>query len=458
MGPCLAVGDVNGDNLDDFYLGGASGYEGRVFVQNKKGGFSNLLSTSIVEDKISEDVGAVFFDADGDKDLDLYVVSGGNEFKKNSVEYKDRLYLNDGTGDFIRANQALPELYSSGSKVYPHDFDDDGDLDLFVAGRQIPWSYPEPATSALLLNENGKFRNVTKTMAKDLIDIGMVNDASWTDFDADGKKDLVLVGEWMEVVLLKYDNGQFINVTNGSGLENSTGWWFSIESEDMDNDGDQDFIVGNLGLNYKYKATVDEPFEVFYYDFDNNGAKDIVLAYYNFGTEYPLRGYACSSSQVPALKVKFKKYEQFAAADVFEVYGKRSLDRALNYKAKTFASSYIENLGNGKFSIHKLPTKAQFSSINDILINDYNGDDKLDILIAGNLYNSEIETVRNDAGKGLLMLGDGKGNFDPLHKDISGFFAPFNVKSMKNIMINNEPHIILGCNDDMLQLIKVEGK
>ncbi|MGB5436994.1 MAG: VCBS repeat-containing protein [Maribacter sp.] len=456
MGPALAVGDVNGDGLDDFYIGGAAREEGRIFIQNESGSFVPLASPSIVDDKRSEDVGAVLFDADGDNDLDLYVVSGGNEFMKDAVEYKDRLYLNNGTGIFSHADQALPDLYSSGSKVYPHDLDGDGDLDLFVAARQIPWSYPEPASSAILLNENGKFRDVTNTMAKDLIEIGMVNDASWTDFDGDGKKDLVLVGEWMQVVLLKYDNGQFINATQGSDLENSTGWWFSIESRDMDHDGDQDFIVGNLGLNYKYKATENEPFEVYYADFDNNGAKDVVLSYYNFGTKYPLRGYSCSSSQVPAIKEKFKKYELFAAADVFEVYGKRSLERALHYEAKTFASAYIENLGNGKFSMHRLPMKAQFSSINDILINDYNTDGNLDILIAGNLYNAEIETARNDAGKGLLMLGDGKGEFEAIPKNSSGFFAPYNVKVMQEIKIKGEPHIMIGCNDDRVQIIKVE--
>ncbi len=457
MGPCLTVGDVNGDGLDDFYFGGASGQEGSILVQNQEGRFEILASQSIVDDKISEDVGAVFFDSDGDNDVDLYVVSGGNEFRHYAEEYQDRLYLNNGLGIFTKAKEALPELYSSGSKVYPHDLDSDGDLDLFVAGRQIPWSYPEPASSSILLNENGIFRDVTETMANDLIDIGMVNDASWTDFDGDGIKDLVLVGEWMEVILLKYDNNQFINVTNGSGLENSTGWWFSIKSKDMDNDGDQDFIAGNLGLNYKYKASEDEPFEVHYYDFDNNGSKDIVLAYYNFGTKYPLRGFSCSSSQVPAIKEKFKKFERFAAADIFEAYGKRSLERSLNYQAKTFASAYIENLGNGKFIMHQLPMKAQFSSINDILIDDYNSDRHLDILIAGNLYNSEVETARNDAGKGLLMFGDGKGNFKPIHKDNSGFFAPYNVKAMAEIQIKGAPYIILGCNDDKIQIIKIEG-
>lgn len=455
MGPSLAVGDVNGDGLDDFFIGGASGHKGRIYTQNQKGYFEMLNTNDLVNDKIQEDVGSVFFDADGDNDLDLYVVSGGNEFQKDAIEFQDRLYFNDGTGLFTKVEDALPELYSSGSKVYPNDLDDDGDLDLFVAGRQVSWSYPEPASSTILLNENGKFEDVTKTMAKDLIDIGMVNDACWTDFDGDGKKDLVVVGEWMEITLLKFSDGKFRNITNTSGLEKSTGWWFSIESADMDNDGDLDFIAGNLGLNYEYKATEDEPFEVYYYDFDNNGSKDLVLAYYNFGILYPLRSRKTSSFQVPALKKKFKNFDLFAKANVFEVYGDKNLKRSLNYKAKTFASTYIENLGNGKFLMHKLPQKAQFSSINDIIIKDYNGDGNLDILTAGNLYNAEIETARNDSGIGLLMLGDGKGNFEAIHHNNSGFLAPYNVKNMAEINIKGYPYILLGCNDDKLQVIKV---
>jgi hypothetical protein len=319
----------------------------------------------------------------------------------------------------------------------------------------VPWSYPEPASCAILLNENGKFKDVTKTIAKDLINIGMVNDAAWTDFDGDGKKDLVIVGEWMEITLLKYENGEFKKLTGNTGLENSTGWWYSIEAADVDNDGDMDFITGNLGLNFKYKATEEKPFEVFYYDFDNNGSKDLVLAYYNDGILYPLRSRKTSSLQIPVIKKKFKTFDQFAKANVIEVYGAKSLKRSLNYKAKTFASAYIENLGNGKFKMHKLPIKAQFSSINDIIIKDYNGDGNPDVLTVGNLYNAEIETARNDAGIGLLMLGDGKGNFKDVHHKESGFLAPYNVKNMAEIVIKGKPYILLGCNDDQLRAIKV---
>ncbi len=454
LGPCLAVGDVNGDDLDDFYFGGSSGHTGRVFIQNEKGYFERSISQSIIDDKVHEDMGAVFFDADEDGDQDLYVVSGGNEFAENSRQYADRLYLNDGNGQFNEAENSLPDLYSSGSKVYPNDIDGDGDLDLFVAGRHIPWSYPLPASSAILLNEGGKFTDATKEIAGDLIKIGMVNDADWVDFSGDGKKDLVLVGEWMEITLLKYENGVFTDVTGSSGLENSTGWWFSVESGDMDNDGDMDFVAGNLGLNYKYKASPKEPFEVYYYDFDNNGSNDIVLTYYNFGEKFPLRGRSCSSEQVPAIKEKFATYDLFARADVFEVYGSRNLERSLHYQAKTFANSYVENLGNGLFKMHALPQQAQYSSINDILIKDYNSDGYLDILSAGNLYNAEVETARNDAGVGLLMLGDGNGNFEAVSRELSGFFAPYNVKNMAEIDIKNVPHVILGCNNDQLQFFK----
>lgn len=456
LGPGLATGDVNNDGQDDFYLGGASGQPGQLYMQQEDGMFTKLDQPVWAADAMSEDMGASFFDADGDGDLDLYVVSGGNEFAPQSAEYQDRLYLNDGNGQFSKAAEALPEMRQSGSKVYPEDIDQDGDLDLFVAGRHVPWAYPEPASSTLLLNEGGTFVDATAQLAEDLLDVGMVNDAVWVDFTGDGIKDLALVGEWMPVTLLKNDGNHFTNVTADYGLDHSTGWWFSIAAADMDGDGDQDLVVGNLGLNYKYQASEEEPFEVYYYDFDENGSKDVVLAYYNFGTQYPLRGRSCSSQQVPMIKEKFASYDLFASADLVDVYEEDNLEQSLNYQANTFASVYLENTGRGKFNVHELPTEAQISSVNDILIGDYNQDQHLDILLAGNLYGAEVETARNDASVGLVLLGNGQHQFTPITPAQSGFFAPTDVKNMGTVQGSQGTNILVGSNHGSMQIFSVD--
>jgi hypothetical protein len=455
FGPCIATGDINGDEMDDFFIGGAALFPGYLLVQKEDGTFANRMVSVFTQDRIHEDMGATFFDYDGDGDMDLYVVSGGNEFRPMARQYQDRLYVNDGEGNFSKNTDALPKMNFSGSKVLPEDFDEDGDMDLFVAGRHVPWAYPRPATSVLLRNDSGKFINVNIELAKDLEEIGMVNDASWVDFNSDGNKDLVLVGEWMPVTLLMNKGGEFINVTEESGLKNSSGWWFSIESADIDMDGDLDFVAGNLGLNYKYKASAEEPFEVYSYDFDNNGSEDIVLAYYEKGVKYPWRRRGCSIDQVPSLNEKFPTYAEFAAADVYEVYGNEYLEQALHYEATTFASSYIENLGNGKFQLHPLPTEAQFSSINDIIIDDFTQDTHLDVLVAGNLYASEIRTPRNDAGYGLLLTGDGKGGFTSISPEESGFFVPYDVKSLASLQGQTGKLILVGCNNDFLRVFQL---
>ncbi len=447
-GPAFAIGDVNGDGLDDIFMGGSKGFEGRLLEQKPDGTFGIMAFPDLTTDRIYEDADALFFDADGDGDNDLYVVSGGNEFRAGSRNYQDRLYINDGKGHFARADDALPKLTESGSCVRAADYDGDGDPDLFVGGRHTPWQYPLPTKSTLLRNDNGKFTDVTAKIAKDFLKIGMINDAVWTDFDNDGKTDLVLAGEWIPVTVFRNAGDKFENVTAQSGLENTTGWWFGIAKADMDGDGDEDLILGNYGLNYEHKPSPEKPLHVFYSDFDNNGLGDLVLAYYEGDRLFPVRERNRSVRQVPLLREKFLTYKAFALADVYEIYGKENLKRALHLEAKTFTSYYAENTGDGKFSLRPLPVEAQFSTINAILTDDYNGDGYRDIIIAGNLFGVEVETVRPDAGIGLLLTGDGKGNFTPVNYLESGILLPCEVNGLKYFNYQGRRLIMAGCNND----------
>ncbi|WP_298475694.1 VCBS repeat-containing protein [uncultured Maribacter sp.] len=455
LGPGLATADVNGDGLDDIYVGGAANQSGALYIQDTDGVFHQSDTKLWDVDKFHEDMSALFFDMDLDGDNDLYVVSGGNE--KNGLEnyFQDRIYINNGKGKFKKGINILPTINTSGSRVKAGDYDADGDLDLFVGGRLVPGQYPWPTKSYILKNDKGIFEDVTEQVAPDFNSIGMVTDASWTDFDNDGTLDLILVGEWTPILFYSNIDGKLKNKTKESGLKNTTGWWSSIIPSDFDNDGDVDYVVGNLGLNYKYKSSVDEPFEVYADDFDNNNRKDIVLSYYNFGKLFPVRGKSCSSQQIPTLNQKFKDYGSFSVAEVTEVYGKEKLENAeIHYKAKTFASSYVENLGGGKFKIKTLPNEAQFSTVNKISVYDFNKDGNTDILLAGNLYSSEIETPRNDSSYGSFLKGDGSGNFTPVANKECGLFLGGDVKDMTLINIGKEKFIVSAKNNSYLNLIK----
>lgn len=458
FGPNIAVGDLNGDLLEDLVVGGASQNVTALYFQTKKG-FQKADSKPFVLDSASEDMGIHIFDADADGDNDLYIASGGNEFTPHSKSLQDRLYINDGKGNFIKKEDALPVMMTSSSRVHSHDFDQDGDLDLFVGGRLIPGNYPTPANSYLLENvsANGvaKFLDATPKVAPFLERLGMVTDAAWVDYDNDGWTDLVLTGEWMPITVLKNDNGYFSNQTEKLGLADSSGWWFSIKSGDFDGDGDLDLIAGNLGLNYKYKATEEETFDIYFNDFDQNNTGDIVLSYYNEGEKFPLRGRECSSQQMPMIQEKFENYESFSIATLEDVYTEKELEKSLHYQVKSFRSVYLEN-DKGTFAQHPLPHLAQVSAINQIIVDDFNSDGHLDALIAGNLHASEVETPRNDASNGLLLNGDGKGNFITVSALESGFYAPGDVKDMEKINIKGKQHIIVAKNSEYLQFIAIE--
>jgi enediyne biosynthesis protein E4 len=455
FGPALAVDDVNGDNLEDVFVGGAAGFPGQLFIQNSNGNFEKHPLEAFDKDRYSEDLDAIFLDIDNDGDKDLYVVSGGNEYEKGDENYMDRLYINDGNGNFSKSTNSLNSKSVSGSVVVTADFDGDGDLDVFVGGRLSPRDYPSPTDSQLLENKNGTLVDITKKKASELLDIGMVTDAIWSDYDNDKDLDLIIVGEWMPITVFKNEDGNFVK-QDISSLVNSEGWWFSIEQGDFDNDGDMDFVAGNLGLNYKYKASQSAPFDVYYNDFDANGSKDIVLGYYQKNKHYPVRGFSCSSQQIPELKHDIKKYDVFASLEIKDIYGDKKLDNALYYKAQTFASSYIENLGNGEFKISELSIEPQFSNINDMLVEDFNSDGNLDVILVGNLFVSEIETTRNDAGIGLLMQGDGKGNFLPKRAIETGLFINKDAKKIRKFKNGNNEFILVANNNDKLQIIKID--
>lgn len=459
FGPNIAVGDLNNDKKEDFIIGGSKGFETSIYIQEDEK-FEKKEITEFSLDKFHEDLGFLIFDIEQDGDNDIYAISGGNEFNPKDVLLQDRIYINNGNGNFTKQADALPKMLTSTGRVQEYDFDQDGDLDLFVGGRLVPGRYPSPASSYLLENqsENGvvKFVDVTQKLIPQLTNLGMVTDAIWTDFDNDSYTDLIVVGEWMNIRAFKNDGGYFADVTSKWGLNDTRGWWFSVKSADFDGDGDQDFIAGNLGLNYKYKANENETFDVYFNDFDNNQTGDIVLSYYNEGEKFPLRGRECSSQQMPGIKNKFKDYESFSNATLEDVYTEKSLENSLHYQVKSFASAYFENV-DGKFVRHDLPNLAQLSAINQILVDDYNKDGHLDVLIAGNLHSSEVETPRNDASIGLLLKGNGKGAFEPVIARESGFYAPGDIKDMAEIKVGQETYILVAKNSDYLQWIRING-
>lgn len=456
LGPGLAVTDVNSDGLDDFFVGNAKGQTGKLFQQTKTGSFEELDGPWQADTNF-EDTGALFFDADADGDQDLYVVSGSYLKNGPDTELQDRLYLNfDGT---FRKSTSLPPIATSGQAVTACDFDNDGDQDLFVGGRVVPGKYPTAPKSYILENNGGKdadlkFKDVTKEVSTGLSDSGMITKALWSDLDGDGWKDLIVIGEWMPVTIFQNHEGHLINETEKWGLAKNTGWWFGLQVFDMENDGDLDLVVGNLGLNYKYKASKEKPFEIFYNDFDNNGTEDIVLGIHKEGRLLPLRGRECSSQQIPAIKAKYGTYREFAAADLSEIYGESMLKKSLHYTATTFSHYWMENTGEGMFKWHKLPDRSQISPMHSILLFDYNQDDYTDLLVSGNLYDSEVETPRADAGVGLILQNDGGKGFIAVEPNKSGLIVPGNLQRSATISFEKENGFLFVGSNEPVRLVR----
>lgn len=449
-GPGIAVGDVNGDGKEDFFVGGAFNHSGSVFIQQNKNRFKNF--PLVTGEKFEEDMGSLLFDADMDGDLDLYVVSGSNEFEQNSVYYRDRLYKKDGKGNFSLDVNALPAISSSGSTINASDFDRDGDLDLFVGGFLSPGAYPMPVSSFILRNEGGHFINITNQVCPLLNNIGMVSSALWTDFDKDGWIDLILAGEWMPVTFLKNQAGKFKDVTNQTGLSAMHGWWNSLVAGDFDKDGDTDYVAGNLGLNQEWKTSAEKPVTVFADDFDQNGSTDPIICQYVGESLFPVYSRDEMTSQMNFLRKKFPTYAEYAKSAISDIFSKEVLNKAYQAKASTFSSVYLENLGKGHFKVHELPIPAQEAPVYGMTSGDYDKDGNPDLLMVGNSYATESTTGQFDAFNGVFLKGDGKGGFMPLRPAASGFFVDGDGKGLAELVLNDGKSLILaGQNNNSLK-------
>lgn len=451
-GPAAAVGDFNGDGLDDLFLGGAKWKEASLLAQSASGKFVPTRQPAIAVDSTYEDVDAAFFDADGDKDLDLIVVSGGNEFSGQSEYRNSRLYINDGKGSFSRAS-TLTNVFNTGSCVAVNDVDRDGDLDIFLGTRTVPWRYGVKPDSYLLLNDGtGKFTDATDVVAPQLKKFGFVKDALWVDLDNDEVEELVIAAEWSPMSIFKNTGGK-LQLLQGpeAGLEGSEGWWNTIASIDIDNDGDLDLVAGNMGLNSKLHATREKPVSLYAGDFDKNDSTDQILTYYVGETEYPFYTRDEMTKQMPYLKKKYLSYQKFAATPFHEMFGADVLATGERLVANTFETCVFENMGGLKFEMKKLPKAAQFSSVNAILSEDVDGDGKTDLLLAGNYYPINIQMGRNDASYGLVLRGDGKGNFSPLPPRRSGLSVQGEVRKLLKINVRGEAHFVAVRNNDTVQ-------
>ena len=451
LGPALARGDVNQDGLEDVFVGGAKGQPAALFLQQGDGFFAEVVLDAFVEHREYEDVDALFFDVDQDRDLDLYVVSGGNTEEGESPAYQDRLYINGGFGRLAYAADALPEINSSGSTVAAHDYDGDGDLDLFVGGRVLSGRYPYPPRSFLLENRGGQFADVTAEASDALLTPGMITDARWHDLDGDDAAELVLAGEWMPLRIFKRDSdGTFTETTDRAGLAQTGGWWNTLLAADLDGDGDTDLVAGNRGLNAQIRASGTEPASIDAADFDRNGAVDAVISSFIQGQSYPVAWRDELLAQVPELARTFPTYASYATATMDDVLTPSQRAEALHLDVYQAATTLFENLGDGTFRSKPLPLAAQVTPVHGILSEDFDGDGLLDLLMAGNNFGVRAQWGRDVAGQGVLLLGKGGLGFEAASASRSGFYTPGDVRKMILVRTQAGPLVVVAQNDDGL--------
>lgn len=456
-GPKMALGDVNNDGLQDLYIGGATYNEGILFLQSADGRFIKSDQPAFAEELAYEELGVQFFDANGDGHQDVYIVSAGNEFEFPHPMTLDRLFLNDGEGNFSLAEDALPKVYQHGSVVRAHDFDKDGDMDLFIGGQVVPGKYGVVPISVLLQNDGtGKFMNMTDSLAPQLKHAGMIKDALWTDINADGWDDLMVVGEWMPIKVFINQQGRLVDEPI-TGLEKSYGWWNSLDAADIDGDGDLDYLAGNLGLNSKLKADMSNPVRMYINDFDLNGQIDPIITYMDGGREYPIATKDELVKQMPIIRKNYVRHVDYAGRSVAEIFSEKGIKGSNIFAATTFASSVIENLGNGQFALRPLPLMAQVAPIVAMAVYDLNGDGHPDIISGGNREGVSPYFGTYDASKGLVMLGDGKGGFRALWPEESGILIDGEIRDIEVVETATGPLIIFTRNDDTTLSFRIAG-
>ena len=463
-GPSLATADLNGDGLTDMLVGGGSPNYATMFLQNADGSFTKRKFTDSLSLKYQDDAGICLFDADGDNDLDVYIASGGCENEPGSKAYTDHFYINDGKANFTENLTAFLPNYTTKSCVKAADYDNDGDLDLFIGGRVFPGNYPQAVTSFIYRNDTRdgkiKFTNVTTEVAPSLQNIGLVCDAVWSDVDNDGQTDLVIAGEWMPVTFLKNIHGKFTVVK--TNISSEVGWQNSITPADIDNDGDIDYVVGNFGMNGFMRPTTQFPIRAYGKDFDSNGSFDAVFStYFPSATngelkEYPIAGRDDLIKEMSAMKGRFPNYASYAKAEMKDVLNEAEITGALGLSANNFYTCWIENKGDFKFTVHALPSQTQWGAVYGITVNDFNGDGNMDIIMNGNEFSMAPALGRNDALNGLALQGDGKGNFLPLSILQSGIFIPGNGKALIQLVSNDTLTIAAAQNASFLKLFQLK--
>lgn len=459
-GPALAIADVNGDGLDDIYLGGAKWQPGALYLQQPDGTFRQSDQPAFLKDSLSEDVDAVFFDANGDGHPDLYVVSGGHEFSGDADALQDRLYINDGHGNFRRDTTALPRMSESGSRVVVGDFDKDGHPDLFVGRRAITGAYGVSPRSYLLENDgHGHFRDVTSQLAPGLVNAGMVTSAAWVDYDGDGRLDLIVAGEWMPVRVFHQENGRFVERTREAGFDATNGWWNDITVADLNGDGRPDLVLGNLGLNSFLTASRSQPARLYVGDFARNGSTQAILTSYRNRVSYPTAGRDELALVLPDVGRRFPTYASFGPSRIEDIVGQSALARATVLQAYDFASSVAINDGKGGFTLRQLPVEAQLSPIFTSLAEDLDGDGNVDLLVAGNDFGVPPLFGRHDASYGLVLRGNGHGAFRPLDLAVTGLVLDGQVRHIRALQQASTAGgcrlLVVARNDEAVQVLRV---